>query len=219
MHRQLNSMDNLPGHFWNDLYPYGSCCLQHMPFAPECQEQFRSKRKTLIGSYLPRNIRINRGDPDIDTIDGQNYPFMGLGVFTMFTTSQPDPTIFQASMRRVGNGTVFSGIAIKYDNVVLECHINDEADFTLALEGHKRQVGQLKEYILSNIEIQESADGKTLKFHFLGNNLIVVVRVVNNFLNLLISVPPTFRNQTSGLMGNYNGNASDDFQASGKSSC
>ena len=79
-----------------------------------------------------------------------------------------------------------------------------------------RPLGLLNEYVLSNIEITESDNGERYKFHFLGSNLIVLVQVVNNMLNLLISPPPTFWNQTTGLMGFYNGNATDDFQASGK---
>ena len=61
---------------------------------------------------------------------------MGLGVFTLLSTSDEKSTTFQASMRREGSGTVFSGIAIKYDNLVLECHIDEAGFFTLAIDGH-----------------------------------------------------------------------------------
>ena len=133
MHRELNSLYNLQAHFWNDLYPYTMCCFRMPPYRPQCQEKFRNLRKTITGTYWPHNIRFNRGDPDIETADGVNYPFMGLGVYTMLTTSQDVPTNIQVSMRRLGNGTVFSGIAVKYDGTLLECHITEDGVFTLAI--------------------------------------------------------------------------------------
>ena len=215
MHRQFNSIHNLANHYWQDLHPFTTCCAQNPPNSPECLEKFKSKRKTITGFYWPRPVRFNKGDPHIETIDGKSFPFMGLGVFTLLVTSHENPTTLQGSMRRMGNGTVFSGIAIKFDEVVLECHISDAGTFTLAIDGNARKLGLLKEYVLSNIEIEENNDDNTYKFHFLGNNLIVLVQVVNNLLNLIISVPPTFKGSTVGLMGVYNGNSSDDFQSEG----
>ena len=77
-----------------------------------------------------------------------------------------------------------------------------------------RKLGKLNGYVLSNVELHENSENKRYKFHFLGNNLIVVVQVVHNMLDLLISVPPTFVNQTAGLMGVFNGDPTDDFQTS-----
>ncbi|XP_075251349.1 uncharacterized protein LOC142343862 [Convolutriloba macropyga] len=207
---QVNSVENLGSHFWKDLYPYQRCCIES-PL--ECASKFKPHRKTIIGNYVPRNLFINRGDPDITTADGKSYPFMGLGVFTMLQTHFDYPTIVQASMRRIGQGTVISGVAVKFNGSLLECHINISGLFQFAINGHVKEIGVTPQYIISGIQIKESDDLKSFQFRFLGNSFLIQIVIVNNFLNLLVSVPPTFKSNMSGLMGNFDGDPNNDYQA------
>ncbi|XP_075249887.1 uncharacterized protein LOC142342447 [Convolutriloba macropyga] len=207
---QVNSVENLGSHFWKDLYPYQRCCIES-PL--ECASKFKPHRKTIIGNYVPRNLFINRGDPDITTADGKSYPFMGLGVFTMLQTHFDYPTIVQASMRRIGQGTVISGVAVKFNGSLLECHINVSGFFQFAINGHVKEIGVTPQYIISGIQIKESDDLKSFQFRFLGNSFLIQIVIVNNFLNLLVSVPPTFKSNMSGLMGNFDGDPNNDYQA------
>ena len=210
IHMQVNSVENLGSHFWKDLYPYQRCCIES-PL--ECASKFKPHRKTIIGNYVPRNLFINRGDPDITTADGKSYPFMGLGVFTMLQTHFDYPTIVQASMRRIGQGTVISGVAVKFNGSLLECHINVSGFFQFAINGHVKEIGVTPQYIISGIQIKESDDLKSFQFRFLGNSFLIQIVIVNNFLNLLVSVPPTFKSNMSGLMGNFDGDPNNDYQA------
>ena len=50
---------------------------------------------------------------------------------------------------------------------------------------------------------RERDDLKSVRFQFLKNMLILEVYVIQNFLNLKISVPPSFKFQMRGLVGYY----------------
>ena len=206
---QVNSIPNMASHLWSELDPYEKCCID----TNNCDLYYKH-RPTVIGSYWPRNILIGRGDPDIQTVDGLSYPFMGLGVFTMLKTDLRVPTTFQVSTRRVGNGTVFSGFVITHNDNKLECAIYENATFEAAVNGEKLDFGDVvKEYTLSNISVKESDDMKTFTFEFVQTGLVVRVVISQDFLNLMISVPPTFKHKINGLMGYYDGNTTNDFTA------
>ena len=145
MQREVSSIDNMIRHFTNDLKLFYECCKQTRPFEPFC-DFYKKHRPTIIGEYWPRNILINRGDPHLQTVDGVSYPFMGLGVYRMFITDD-SPSIggqteLQASMRRVGNGTVFSGIAVKHGNTLLEVYIDKSAAFKLVINNLEKTLGE-----------------------------------------------------------------------------
>ena len=223
MQREVGSIDNMIRHFTSDLKPFYKCCTLASPHAsdPFCG-YYRDHRPTIISNYWPRNILINRGDPHLQTVDGVSYPFMGLGVYRMVITDDSSSiggqTELQASMRRVGNGTVFSGIAVKHENTLLEVYIDKSAAFKLVINNFEKTLGEsVREYILANVAVEERDDLKSVRFQFLENMLIVEVYVIQNFLNLKISVPPSFKFQMRGLLGYYDGDPDNDFEASGLS--
>ena len=214
MHRQLSSIDNLSGHYWHDLYPYTKCCSQN-PQGTDCLDKFKTKRKTIIGSYLPRTVRISRGASSIETGDGLIYSGLGLGVFLMLSTRENFEVTVQVFTRVEREATLFTGIAVRYNYNLLECYINRFGTSTLAIGGQVISTGQLSNYVLSNIEIIENADG-TFEFRLLGINFIIIVIPVRNFLNFcFIFAPRTFGSDVIGLLGNMNGITTDDFQTPG----
>ncbi|XP_063729617.1 sushi domain-containing protein 2-like [Symsagittifera roscoffensis] len=216
MQRESGSIDNMIRHFTSDLKPFYECCKRTLPGEPFCGF-YKKHRPTIIGKYWPRNILINRGDPHLQTVDGVSYPFMGLGVYMMLITDDSSSiggqTELQASMRRVGNGTVFSGIAVKHGNTLLEVYVDKIAKVKLVINNFEKTLGEnVREYILANVAVEERDDLKSVRFQFLGNMLIVEVYVIQNFLNLKISVPPSFKFQMRGLLGYYDGDPDNDFQ-------
>ena len=217
MHRQLSSIDNLSGHFWHDLYPYTICCSQN-PQGTDCLDKFKTKRKTIIGSYLPRTVRISRGASSIETGDGLINSGLGLGVFLMLSTRENFEVTVQVFTRVEREATLFTGIAVRYNYNLLECYINRFGTSTLAIGGQVISTGDLNNYVLSNFEVIENADG-TFEFRLLGINFIIIVIPVRNFLNFcFIFAPRTFGSDVIGLLGNMNGITTDDFQTPGNAS-
>ena len=83
-----------------------------------------------------------------------------------------------------------------------------------------KTVGQgLSEYNLAHVEVTESVTSEGIqmvRFGFQQNMMIVEVYAVGILINLKLSVPPTFRNRTRGLMGTYDGDTENDYTAFGK---
>ena len=44
-----------------------------------------------------------------------------------------------------------------------------------------------------------------------SNGISIVITAVQGVLNIVASVPPSWKGSTKGLLGNYNGNKNDDF--------
>ena len=127
-------------------------------------------------------------------------------------------------MRQLGKGTVFSGIAIRHKFTLVECYMNRQTEeLKVSVNKIVKTVGQgLSEYNLAHVEVTESVTSEGIqmvRFEFQQNMMIVEVYAVGNLINLKLSVPPTFRNRTRGLMGTYDGDTENDYTAYGKSSC
>ncbi|XP_075249863.1 defecation cycle abnormal dec-7-like isoform X2 [Convolutriloba macropyga] len=226
MQQEVNSMTNLIKHYKSELSPFNLCCFRNSPFAvpPICITHFKKHRPTIVGEYWPRNVILNRGDPHLSTIDGLFYPFMGIGVYTMLITQNElgeepnDITEIQASMRQLGKGTVFSGIAIRHKFTLVECYMNRQTEeLKVSVNKIVKTVGQgLSEYNLAHVEVTESVTSEGIqmvRFGFQQNMMIVEVYAVGILINLKLSVPPTFRNRTRGLMGTYDGDTENDYTA------
>ena len=212
---QENSVKNMVAHYWSDLLPYKVCCADAS--SSDC-ETYKTYRPTIIGGYWPRNILIGRGDPDFQTVDGLSYPFNGLGVYVMLTTSMEEPTNVHISTRRVGLGSVFSGFAAQYKSSKLQGYINENGTFYLKINNREISREDPSEFTLDNITMSVSDDRSTFTFEFDETSLIIRV-VINlegiNALNLMFSVPPTFKWRADGLLGHYDGESWNDFTTSG----
>ena len=118
---QLNSLNNLFLSYIQDLRPDEACSMISPP--SDGYSIYKKHRPTIISEYKRRTAVIPRGDPHIPTLDGFEYPFMGIGVYTVLHTALETPTVVQANMRKFGNGSVFSGLALSYPNHSIECYM------------------------------------------------------------------------------------------------
>ena len=207
---QVSSVSNMAAHYWSDLLPYKECC-GNSTSSQRC-EVYKQYRPTVIGGYWPRNALIGRGDPDFQTVDGVNYPFMGLGVFVMLKNVLDDPSTMHVSTRMVGKGSVFSGFAVYHKTNRLQCYIAENGTFYVKINNQAIDYNQgPDEFTLYNITTKITDDRLGFNFTFDESGLKVNVFVISNFLNLVISVPPTFKNRMAGLLGYYDGEPWNDF--------
>ena len=213
---QISSVQNMAAHYWSDLLPYKKCCADSAS-SDDCQV-YKSHRPTVIGGYWPRNVLVNRGDPTFATVDGLYYPFMGLGVFVMIKTDHDEPSTMHVSTRRVGLGSVFSGFAAYHKTNRLQCFMSDNGTFYLKINNQNLNYNQVpNRFVLNNITTIISDDKLQLNFTFEETGLKINVQLISTFLNLIVSVPPTFKFRMAGLMGYYDGELSNDLTNSSKS--
>ena len=208
---QINSIPTMAAHFRADLQPYKHCCLQ----SENCQ-LYKTHRPTIIGNYWPRNILFGRGDPDFQTVDGQSYPFNGIGVFTLFETTLEDSTMVEVSTRRVGDGSVFSGIAIQHSSDTLQLFLNKNNELLLVINDQDMNLHTFDQFSVGIFEVEAKNDARTdLKVNVEDVGVVVQVLLTGTFLNLMTSVPPSFKYKMYGLLGYYDGNTENDYTTKG----
>ncbi len=155
------------------------------------------------------------GDPHIVTLDGFKYTFNGRGEYLLVQVD--DEFTFQGRMIRplspsgnAVNATVFSAIAMREGNNTVQFQIGVFAEDPDALIN--------SEFIdFTDVAAQDfngvviTKTGNTLSASF-ASGAFIEVREENRFFStLLVSLPVSWQGRTRGLMGNYNGDTSDDL--------
>ena len=163
------------------------------------------------------------GDPHIVTLDGFKYTFNGLGEYTLVETSDDSFTLqgrmVQAldSAGNVISATVFSAIVGKElysDTVQFQLAVSgeeeEESDVNVLVNGELLDFENLAEQQLINVTVAKGDRSASAAF---STGIYVEVRAANGILStLLVSMAESYRSQTRGLMGNYNGDQSDDLR-------
>ena len=158
------------------------------------------------------------GDPHILTLDGLSYTFNGLGEFTMIKSEN-----FTLQGRMVqatdndGNlvqATVISAIVAE-DSTSGRVQFQMTADANLEVLVDKKLVT-----FLDALEIPEARFGETILIERGTNDFVVTfasgvymeIKAENGIISQhIIVLPESFMGTTSGLLGNYNEEQSDDL--------
>ena len=157
-----------------------------------------------------------RGDPHLVTLDGFKYTFNGHGEYTLIETTDNSFTLQGRMIQASGANesavaaTVFSAIVGKDNNSdTVQFEIDKNGTLTAIVEG---------ELVVFDISEQEF---KEVLIKDLGNNSIdalfdsgiyIQAKGENGFISYLqVLVPEKFQGNVTGLLGNFNGNVSDDL--------
>ena len=156
------------------------------------------------------------GDPHIVTLDGFKYTFNGLGEFVLIETSN-DSFSLQGRMIEAENSmggpvpaTVFSAIVGKeqYSDTVQFQLGNNNVD--ILMNGELVNFEDLTEQQFNNVTVSRGNSSASAVF---ASGVYVEVREANGILStLLLSLASSYMSQTSGLMGNFNGDQTDDLE-------
>lgn len=162
------------------------------------------------------------GDPHIVTLDGHKYTFNGKGEYTLVATQDNSFTL-QGRMvdapssngSTTSRGTVFSALAAKQnESDTVQFQLTDSGLVSL-VNGVEYTFDEVEEEVFSNVIVSKEANGSFSATFTIG--VYLEVRLANNSNSgpyisaVIVSLPESFSEQTLGLMGNYNGDASDDL--------
>nr|XP_033815553.1 mucin-4 isoform X2 [Geotrypetes seraphini] len=204
----------------NEVDPYNSCC-RDSGSSSFCGLYHSRRPLDFCWGYSPPRIGMFFGDPHINSLDDVLYTFNGLGEFILLNVKDKNNTVIfrlQGRTARAGNGTsyatIFVGLAAAIDNGTqlfqVEWSIVGENSSAVVVDGNAFDVTDNATYIgkvmlqkIENNEIQASFDG--------GISVTISARV--GALNFIVSLNPSYQNQTEGLMGVYNGDKRDDLMA------
>ena len=175
-----------------------------------------------------------RGDPHITSLDGRQYTFNGWGEYTLIGLNGSD-FMLQCRTEPVVNSTAtrFSGFAfgVQNDSVVevkrfqifvLIYTVHLHLQVTSDVDSGEMRILYNSVDISSNVtSVNDTYGGNMVDItrtdntsivSVFSNGLAVTVSVsLMSMLSIVVNVPVEYDSQTQGLMGNFNGNSTDDF--------
>ena len=155
------------------------------------------------------------GDPHLVTLDLHKYTFNGYGEFVLIETMDDSFTLqgrmVEATTDIPSTGTIFSALVAKEsrsDTAQLQL---DPFDGIIALvNGERIDFTDITEQEFNNLTVTDLGN-RTIVATF-SSGAFLKVQEENGIISLLIvSLPSSYQNKTRGLMGNYNGDKSDDL--------
>ena len=176
---------------------------------------------------LQLNVAFFFGDPHLVTLDGLQYTFNGLGEFVLIEASD-GMRGFSLQGRMVQavdtNGaavqaTAFSAIVARQsDSDTIQFQLLESEIIIDEIDGLVN--GEVIDF--EDVSIQEFNDVTLTKTDnaisaVFSSGIMIAASVQNGIISLLsVTLPLSYMSQTSGLMGNYNGDTSDDLLPRGE---
>ncbi|XP_055997755.1 uncharacterized protein LOC125645868 isoform X2 [Ostrea edulis] len=201
----------------NDLNPREKCCK-----SGHCQWYYEVRPVPFCYRRSPFQPGINFGDPHIRTLDGKNYTFNGYGEYTMLTIAKEKTRFdFQArtDLATTANGTVINATIfsafVAQDQTGSHVQIEMSRDKTkLIIRGNGNDLTRRFEninYTFLTKNLSMRWENQTMCASFLQSSIILKVSLGVRFLISETIVDSAYKGFIKGLMGNFDGNSSNDF--------
>ena len=150
------------------------------------------------------------------TLDGFKYTFNGKGEFTLIETEGDRFTLQGRMVEASGtNGTtvdatVFSALVAKQSNADLVQFELSQSGINTVVNGQTVDFTDSSEQPFTNVTLTDRGnDSYSATF---SSGAYIEVRRENDIIStVLVSLPTSFQGTTRGLMGSFNGDASDDL--------
>ncbi|XP_053372974.1 uncharacterized protein LOC123561094 [Mercenaria mercenaria] len=199
------------------------CC----DYSNNCNFYYEVRPRTQ-GCYFRSLFRFGGGfgDPHISTLDGVTYTFNGYGEYILLRITSADFEIQSRTERAKksdgsdSEATIFTAFVIQSSDVWLQVELNNEktginlfvgtnktdwADYT----GEFQSKGDNFTYVTDALSL--SRDNNTLVTSFSGTGVAFNVTYNVGLLQMSTGLLNTYNNKTSGLLGNFNGDVTDDY--------
>ena len=156
------------------------------------------------------------GDPHLVTLDGYQYTFNGRGEFTLVETMDQSFTLQgrmiqpqgSTNSTSVGGGTSFVALAMKQSgNPTVQLEISGD-ELIVLVGGLELDFAGLTEQSIGNITVVDEGDD-TFTVRITSGVTLQASKRNQILTNILVTVPEDF--VTRGLLGQFNGDPTDDF--------
>ena len=161
------------------------------------------------------------GDPHIITLDGFKYTFNGKGEFLLidhvngrFTLQGRMTDVLEVLPTSFNRATVFSAVVGKQsDSDAVQFEINQQKNGIDVIVGGKMiNLDGIFQETFNKVTVSNLGDN-TFASTF-SSGCSIKVKEENGFISVLsVTAPSSFKGLTRGIMGNYNGETTDDLIA------
>ncbi|XP_031574157.1 mucin-like protein isoform X2 [Actinia tenebrosa] len=190
---------------------YDWCCAQ----STMCHLYYQRRPSDDCKQYEPPEWSWMWGDPHFVTLDGKNYTFNGLGEYVMLDAKNG---FFQLQARTRlakgdGTATVFCAAVVKERNTSkVQVNLERQGNMTLFIDEEILDYYSLTNQStrLNGSVVVSRPKENAFRVTF-PSGISVTVTEVKGALSILLAMPKSFRNQTRGLLGTWNGNQTDDL--------
>ncbi|PIN98026.1 hypothetical protein AB205_0044200, partial [Aquarana catesbeiana] len=199
-----------------EVDPYNNCCL-YSGSSYLCSLYRQRRPYDFCVGYVPPRFGFLFGDPHINTLDGVQYTFNGLGEFTLANVRNENNTLIftlQGRTAKAGNDTQatnFVGLAAMIQNKTTVEWLLQDKNTTIVkingtaftLPGNSTQLDTLTLEKTEKNEIMATFDG--------GISVTVSAKV--GALSFTTMFDVIYKNKTEGLLGVFNDDKTDDLMA------
>ncbi|KAM5193400.1 sushi domain-containing protein 2 isoform 2-T2 [Mantella aurantiaca] len=204
----------VPGfsHWLYDVISFYYCCL----WSDNCGYYMKLRPSSDCRKYKPPKVGSSFGDPHFITFDGSNFTFKGRGEYTLVHSTKHSLMIQgRTQTAKFDNGSLTS--VTGFSSVAMQEGKSDVIEVRLAADSKSLEI-LLNQEVL-NLE-RTWMDLKGVFLFAASNQNItamfssgagVEVRGEGGFISINTLLPLEFMNQTEGLMGKMNNDATDDF--------
>ena len=165
------------------------------------------------------------GDPHFITLDGHKYTFNGKGEFVLVETVDEEFTLqgrmveaqtHNRSIQTVNSGTVFVAFVAKENNSdTVQFQLNQQGLVAL-VNGDLVDFGMVVSQRFANVTVSDNGNG-TLSADFTSGNSIQVTERNGIISDILVTISNKYFNRTRGLLGQFNGDTTDDLRPANSS--
>ncbi|XP_059160482.1 uncharacterized protein LOC131944017 [Physella acuta] len=213
----FQAQENMQAHQW---------CCKDASQAKYCDwffKVFSDKGCSNFVVFVPASAL---GDPTITTLDGVNYAMNGWGEYCMMEIDSENFTIQTRTGRAVtvngtlSSATVFIGFAVKESNQTTFQVLLSSSNTTMLLTSYGVDITNDfykdldSEIIVATDSIQitrEYKNNRTIAIATFTCGVTIHVHVAVRCLEIMFEVPKDLQGKTRGLLGNFNGNTTDEF--------
>ncbi|KAK3612288.1 hypothetical protein CHS0354_011006 [Potamilus streckersoni] len=216
-----------------DLDMKSACCSQGPSL---CNLYYDVRPRGHCYTSFPSWHTVARGDPHITTLDGRAYTFNGWGEYTLITVNTTMTGTFDLQARTaraegengsISDATIFSAFAAK-DSLGINIHVElnrSKSGLTVyakAFPNKQHFQDYTKEFSDTTKEFSFNSPYLTLTRSnqtgairaFFSSGISIIVSNAVKMLSIEITIPKSLKGKTLGLMGNFDGNKTNDFMFS-----
>jgi hypothetical protein len=204
-----------------------------LPSFAAVQKVVRTIRQSLVAalSWLVRKYRalVSRvsGDPHLVSLDGRGFSFQGRGDFVLSRAYDPDGFALHArfeTQKSFSRATLTAALAVRASRFVPTVHIWSTARGVLRVAVGARELGlPIASYLIAGgLTLSSDLPSRTVDVQFDNGIAVRAVAWLGGAANnesliwhVSLSLPVEFAGAVDGLLGNANGDASDDAGGSG----